>query len=55
MNNERICASCKIGKETYARDCSDTFCPYIHCHSGSDCTMYTPIEKTAPKDIADKT
>ncbi len=44
-NTTQLCPTCKTGQETYLLDGKNPFCPYLHCHNGTDCTMYKPIEK----------
>ncbi len=44
-NTGQLCPTCKTGQETYLLDGKNPFCQYIHCHNGTSCTMYKPIEK----------
>ncbi len=44
-NTGQLCPTCKTGQDTYLLDNKNPFCPYLHCHNGTDCTMYKPIEK----------
>ncbi len=47
MNKDtgQFCPTCKTGQDTYLLDNKNPFCPYLHYHNGTDCTMYNPIEK----------
>lgn len=37
---ELLCPKCQRGKESYILDSRSPFCPYIKCHSGTDCPMF---------------
>ncbi|MBE7048031.1 MAG: hypothetical protein IKL46_06680 [Clostridia bacterium] len=47
MNKDtgQLCPTCQTGQDTYLLDSKNPFCPYLHCHNGTSCTMYKPIEK----------
>lgn len=55
-NNEQLCPTCKTGQDTYLLDSRNPFCPYIHCHNGTSCTMYKPIDKqnNPPDSVKEK-
>ena len=45
MNKDtgQLCPTCQTGQDTYLLDSKNPFCPYLHCHNGTSCTMYKPI------------
>ena len=43
-DNEFLCPNCERGKESYILDSRSPFCPYIKCHTGSECAMFKKIK-----------
>ena len=49
-NNEQLCPKCQTGYDTYLLDNKNPFCPYIHCHNGTSCTMFKPLKENTDRD-----
>ena len=43
---ELLCPRCQRGKESYILDSRSPFCPYIKCHTGSECAMFKELDAT---------
>ena len=51
-NNPQLCPTCQTGKDTYLLDGRNPFCPHLHCHNGTSCTMYQPLKKKNQRNKA---
>ena len=52
-NNEQLCPKCQTGYDTYLLDNKNPFCPYIHCHNGTRCTMFKPLKENTDRERQD--
>ena len=52
-NNEQLCPKCQTGYDTYLLDNKNPFCPYIHCHKGTSCTMFKPLKENTDRERQD--
>lgn len=48
VETEKLCPTCKTGKDSYLLDERNPFCPYLHFHNGTSCKMYQKINKSQP-------
>ena len=46
VETEKLCPTCKTGKDTYLLDERNPFCPYLHFHNGTSCKMYQKLNKS---------
>lgn len=52
-NSEQLCPKCQTGYYTYLIDNKSHFCPYIHCHNGTNCTMFKPLKENTDRERQD--
>lgn len=52
-NNEQLCPKCQTVYDTYLLDNKNPFCPYIHCHNVTGCTMFKPLKENTDRERQD--
>ena len=44
--SKQLCSDCERGRTSYLLDPKSPVCPYLHCHTGKNCSRYEQIERS---------
>lgn len=52
MFKQKLCSTCKTGKEAYELDPRSAECPYLHCYNEKTCTKYVKLVNSNKRIIS---